>query len=321
MYNEKVSVIIPLYNKAHTIERTLRSVFSQTYTNFEVIIIDDGSTDGSTNIIKEEFKDERLKIIVQQNKGVSYARNVGIENAKGDYIAFLDADDEWLPYYLQTVLEESRKHPKAGLICVPALHRDIVKGFGEYHTVKRLAGKSSIVNVFESIALMAQTSGIVFKTSELNLFNGKSSNVFPTDMTYAEDVLTFYSFAMTTQTLYIGFPLSIRNNNVKSQITASTLPQIQYDCLAKYLNRLYDNYVSHNIKISYFDGFFKFILRSMINKSIKDGCFKKFIAKLSKDVQRKLCSIEIFIYNNELIPTGIKVITTRALRLNRHIFF
>ena len=166
MYNAKVSVIIPLYNKAHTIERTLRSVFSQTYTNFEVIIIDDGSTDGSTNIIKEEFKDERLKIIVQQNKGVSYARNVGIENAKGDYIAFLDADDEWLPYYLQTVLEESRKHPKAGLICVPALHRDIVKGFGEYNIAKGLAGKSAIVNNFKSNALQAQTSGIVFKTSE-----------------------------------------------------------------------------------------------------------------------------------------------------------
>ena len=95
------SVIIPLFNKAHTIERTLKSVINQTFTNFEVIIVDDESTDKGIEIINKLTDYTRIKIIRQVNQAVSVARNVGVANAKYEYIAFLDGD--WDPNYLATI--------------------------------------------------------------------------------------------------------------------------------------------------------------------------------------------------------------------------
>ncbi|QYS89019.1 glycosyltransferase family 2 protein [Flavobacterium davisii] len=88
------SVIIPLYNKENYIYNTLTSVIDQSYSNFEIIIVNDGSTDKSLEII-QNINDSRIRIFNQQNKGVSSARNLGIKNAKGTLIAFLDADDLW----------------------------------------------------------------------------------------------------------------------------------------------------------------------------------------------------------------------------------
>lgn len=92
-----VSIVIPVYNAEKYIEETLKSVYAQTYTNFEVLLINDGSTDCSVSIIsKYTKKDERFVLInLCKNKGVSNARNVGIDRAKGEYIAFLDSDDLW----------------------------------------------------------------------------------------------------------------------------------------------------------------------------------------------------------------------------------
>ncbi|CAM3797756.1 Glycosyl transferase, group 2 family protein [Flavobacterium branchiophilum] len=95
------SIIIPLYNKEKFIKKTLESVFNQIFTDYEILIIDDGSTDKSCEIISN-FNDFRLKIYHQTNKGVSFARNLGIKKANAKYIAFLDADDYWHPHFLKT---------------------------------------------------------------------------------------------------------------------------------------------------------------------------------------------------------------------------
>lgn len=96
-----ISVIIPVYNRAIELERALKSVFSQTYKDFEVIVVDDGSTDDSS-LVASKFN---VKLIKQENLGVSAARNRAIENSKGEYIAFLDSDDEWLPTKLEAQIE------------------------------------------------------------------------------------------------------------------------------------------------------------------------------------------------------------------------
>lgn len=97
----KVSVIIPTYNRAKLVDRAIKSVLLQTFKDFELFIIDDASTDNTQQIV-EQFRDERIKIIRhQKNKGGSAARNTGINTAKGEYIAFLDDDDEWISTKLE----------------------------------------------------------------------------------------------------------------------------------------------------------------------------------------------------------------------------
>jgi len=100
----KVSVIIPLYNKARYIQRALDSVLAQTWAEYEVIVVDDGSTDHSGEIVGQ-YSDPRIRLITQANAGPGAARNCGLAEAKGEYVAFLDADDEWLPTFLEKCLD------------------------------------------------------------------------------------------------------------------------------------------------------------------------------------------------------------------------
>ncbi len=109
------TVVIPLYNKERHIGRAIESVISQTYQNFEIIVVDDGSIDNSVkDVIRIKEKDSRVRLIKQQNSGVSSARNRGIEEAKFEYIGFLDADDMWRPNFLESIKKIIEEYPKAG---------------------------------------------------------------------------------------------------------------------------------------------------------------------------------------------------------------
>ncbi|MDD4620294.1 MAG: glycosyltransferase family A protein [Methanosarcina sp.] len=105
---------MPLYNKEPHVKRALYSVISQKVQDFEIVVVNDGSTDKSADIVKS-FSDARIRLINQKNRGVSVARNRGIDEAKAELIAFLDADDEWMPNYLETILRLREKYPDAGL--------------------------------------------------------------------------------------------------------------------------------------------------------------------------------------------------------------
>ena len=110
----KVSVVIPLYNKERHIQRTLSSVLAQTIQDFEIVVVDDGSTDNSAVLVRA-FKDLRIKYFRQSNAGVSSARNKGVVSSEACLVAFLDADDEWRPNFLETIFRLVNKFPKAGL--------------------------------------------------------------------------------------------------------------------------------------------------------------------------------------------------------------
>jgi len=105
------SIIIPLYNKEKYISRAIYSALNQSFKNFEIIIVNDGSTDNSLHVVKK-IKDPRIKIINQKNLGASNARNTGIKKAGGEYIAFLDADDEYMSCFLENIYKLIKKYKK-----------------------------------------------------------------------------------------------------------------------------------------------------------------------------------------------------------------
>lgn len=108
--NPTVSIIIPTYNRAHLITRSIKSVLNQTFQDFEVIIIDDASTDDTENVIKN-FKDLRIKYVKNEiNKGAGASRNKGIKCSIGEYLAFQDSDDEWCPDKLEKQMEVFNKN-------------------------------------------------------------------------------------------------------------------------------------------------------------------------------------------------------------------
>ena len=108
-----VSVVIPTYNRLHTLDRCLSSVFTQTQPVDEIIIVDDGSTDGSADWIRDQHPD--IQLIQQANRGVSAARNTGIQAAKSEWIALLDSDDEWLPNKIEAQLAAIDQSPGSRL--------------------------------------------------------------------------------------------------------------------------------------------------------------------------------------------------------------
>jgi glycosyltransferase involved in cell wall biosynthesis len=105
------SIVIPVYNKERFVAKTIESVLSQTFTDYEIIIVNDGSTDQSEAKIST-FKDNRIKYYSKKNEGVALARNFGIEKATADYICFLDADDYWYPTFLETMQRYSSELPE-----------------------------------------------------------------------------------------------------------------------------------------------------------------------------------------------------------------
>lgn len=110
----KISVVIPLYNKEKYIENAINSVLSQTVTEFEIYVVNDGSSDNGPNLVKS-YSDSRIHLINQENQGVSVARNHGVELARTNIVAFLDADDTWNANFLETILKLHNKFPNAGL--------------------------------------------------------------------------------------------------------------------------------------------------------------------------------------------------------------
>ncbi|MDD4353937.1 MAG: glycosyltransferase family 2 protein [Candidatus Nanoarchaeia archaeon] len=117
MKNILISIIIPTYNRKDKIERAINSVLKQTYKNWELIIVDDGSTDGTQESIKRYLKNKKIKYYYKKNGGVSSARNFGMKKATGKYIAFLDSDDEFLKNKLEVQLNEMIENNVEFSIC------------------------------------------------------------------------------------------------------------------------------------------------------------------------------------------------------------
>lgn len=174
------SVVIPLYNKEKCIISTVNSVLSQTYDNLEVIIVNDGSTDNSLKVV-QSIKTDRIQIINKRNGGVSSARNTGIRAAKGLFIAFLDADDIWLPEYLYEIKTLINKYNNCNIFGT-----DYTVSSLRFYNNSNIKPKHSIVNnYFEHAMYMPflHTSAVVVKRDCFD-----SEMKFNEKLTHGEDL-------------------------------------------------------------------------------------------------------------------------------------
>lgn len=115
------SIVIPLYNKGISVRKSLQSALNQTIQDFEIVIVNDGSTDQSVEVV-ESFKDERIRIFHQENQGAASARNKGIREAKSDWIVFLDADDEWEPFHLEEIQKMQQQFSEEKIFMTSWVH-------------------------------------------------------------------------------------------------------------------------------------------------------------------------------------------------------
>ena len=214
----KFSVVIPLYNKAHTILQTIQSVLSQTYNDFEVIIVDDGSTDDGLLLIHENIQDRRVKIIKEANQGVSVARNTGIEASTGDFVSFLDADDEWDPDYLETIANAADENPECGMIFTARYEQDVFERKKKGFVPTKYINKVTEIDYFHNPFVFGLIIAATIKKSLLE--HPSLWNRFIPGQKYNEDFFFLFGVALHTRVLYIGKQLVTYNRNVKGQVTS-----------------------------------------------------------------------------------------------------
>lgn len=269
------SVIIPLYNKEDYIAETLKSVLNQNFTDFEIIIIDDGSTDESIKVISQ-FNDPRINIIQQSNKGVSFARNLGIEHAKADYIALLDADDLWYENHLFQLKKQIELFPDAGLYCnnYKIFHKENVSrnakfnfNYSEQCLIVEDFFKASIINS------IAWTSAVGFsKEKFINI------GEFNTDLKTAQDLDLWIRFALQFKVSFnpsitMTYKFFVDNSLSKNEYNA-----IRYDFISNYAKEELQN---PSLKLYLDLNRYALAIRSKINDEI--GLYKK----LKKEIDYK----------------------------------
>lgn len=203
-----VSIVIPVYNQADLVVRAIRSVLNQTEPDFEIVVVDDGSTDDAAGAV-ETLEDDRIRLVRKSNGGVSSARNTGIHNARADLIAFLDADDEWHPDFLETVFRLRRDHPECSAFATHYEFRS-AKGESEIPALFGLPQGEDWEGVLENYFEMAVRSRPPICTSAVAVIKQTLHDVggFPTELTSGEDLLTWARIAAKSSIAFSSRPLA-----------------------------------------------------------------------------------------------------------------
>ncbi|MHC1770858.1 MAG: glycosyltransferase family 2 protein [Flexilinea sp.] len=210
------SVIISLYNKAPYIARAINSVLMQTYQNFEIIVVDDGSTDGGLNIVNA-INDSRIQLLRQENAGPSAARNRGIESANSENIAFLDADDEWKTDFLETIHRLILQFPDCGAYSTSydVINSRLKLSHPRFKSNTSFIWAGIIQKYFEILQseLPFFSSSVVIPKNVLIKING-----FPESIRFGEDVITWIKIGIEYPIAYNSARLSIYHREAENRL-------------------------------------------------------------------------------------------------------
>ena len=243
----KISVVIPLYNKRDTILRAMHSISNQTVLPDEIIVVNDGSTDGSEQVVAQ-LGHSLIKLVNQSNQGVSAARNRGIAEAKYEWIAFLDADDEWLPGFLVTIKELSNKYSDCSVLATSYYLHDL-QGERMPITLRRLPFNHDdgiLQNYFEVAAHSHPpiwSGAVVIKKDLLRKVGG-----FPLNIHSGEDLVTWARLACLSNIGYSMIPQSVFWINPPTVIDRRKNPIKGVDLVSEALNELKNHCHTHSKK-------------------------------------------------------------------------
>lgn len=227
----KFSIVIPVYNKAKYLRASLDSVFSQTYTQYEIIAVNDGSTDESLTILKQ-YETKGVKILNQENKGVSSARNLGIRQAKNDYIALIDADDIWLPNHLEEHKENIRCFPTHSIFTnnylIKWTEQSIRVAKFNLHQHRKI---NSVESYFKASLKdnLIWTSAVCFKKSdflELGQFNINYKT--------GQDLDLWIKFALAYEIVFNATSTMIYNKGISDSLSKNEYNDIRFKIFSAY---------------------------------------------------------------------------------------
>ncbi len=208
---ESVSVIIPCYNRKVFVEKAIRSVLEQTYGNFECLVIDDGSDDGTVQHLQKIFKDERLKIIQKEHGGVSSARNLGIRSSRYSLLAFLDSDDAWEKRKLEKQVALMKNHPDILLS-----HTEEIWFRNGKHLNQMDKHKKSGGFIFER-CLELCCIGMSTMMCQKKMFD--EIGLFREDFPACEDYELFLRLCTKHEVLFLDTPLTIKQGGHADQLS------------------------------------------------------------------------------------------------------
>lgn len=242
-----ISVVIPLYNKEKLIGNTLRSVLEQSYQDFEIVVVNDGSTDNSVTEV-EKIADSRIRLIHQQNAGVSAARNKGISEAKGEFIALLDGDDLWKPEYLATQIELTRKYSQCDVFAVNYEFHD-VKGNVSNTIIRKIPfeGDDGVLSNYFEVASCSHppicSISIMTRKGVFDAIGG-----FPIGIKSGEDLLTWARLACQYKIAYDKNPLAIFNIEGYNPKERPKRIPAEVDIVGRELVKLYKEYHPYGMR-------------------------------------------------------------------------
>jgi glycosyltransferase involved in cell wall biosynthesis len=215
--SSKISVVIPLYNKRAFIRQTVKSVLYQDTPAWEIIIVNDGSTDGGADLAREEGGDQ-VRVIDIPNSGVAAARNAGIDAATGEYVAFLDADDWWAPSFLSGIERLIKACPGAGLYAVASLDTNAGEELPPISHAELYAWPIEVIKNYFSV----RARRVLFSMSSLCVSRRilqRTGIRFAVGEAHAEDHDFQFRLAEAGPLAYLGLPLAAYRRNVTASLT------------------------------------------------------------------------------------------------------
>lgn len=273
---EKISVIIPIYNSEKTLKNCIDSVISQSYSNLEIICVDDGSADCSLQIINQ-YNDSRISIIAkEENGGVSEARNVGMQYASGEIISFLDSDDKIHPLYFEKLVEAMKKYSADVAVC----RKCLVSNFNE--TAKVDKGSEHLLTEMErenDWDIKCVVWGRIYKRCVLH--NIKFANLLHEDTVFNREVFIEnpkIKIVLVESKLYY-YLNTINNLSKKSNVEDRFLQHAKY-WYEKYNSTLKDQYLKLSLDCALH---YRYIVKD--KDKLKNKDYKNFIKRIQKSIR------------------------------------